>query len=66
MVEIRQVWDRVEGIGIRKVAGKHSLTVGELIGLAVLLLGVYQYMRGKGKKWLYVGVGATAITQILF
>ena len=66
MVELNQIKDRVEGVMIRKVYGKHSLTVGEVLGIIALIYGVYKYKKTGKKNWLYFGLGATIVAQALF
>jgi len=66
MVSVNEVINKIDVEGARKIWGKHSLTLGELFGIAVMIYCIYQFYKGKGKKWLYAGIGFNVLMEILF
>jgi len=66
MADVKEVLNKIEVEGARKVWGKHSLSVGELIGIVVMIYCLYMFYKGKGKKWLYIGVAFNVLMEILF
>lgn len=60
------ITSQIEGTLGRKVWGERSFTIGDMIGLAVLGVGIYMAKTKKSAKWLYGAAIVCAILVILF
>lgn len=60
------ITSQIEGTLGRKVWGERSFTIGDMIGLAALAVGIYMAKQKKSAKWLYGGAVVCAILVILF
>jgi len=56
--------ETVKNYGYKKIWGEHSLTVGELIGLAIGLLVIWFNWFGKWSFW--IGAAVILIATTLF
>jgi len=59
--------NKIDRYGVKKVAGEHSLTAGELV-FTLIGLGVIAYalMKHKGNKWIIAGLAVIVIGELIW
>jgi len=61
-----EIINKVERLGTTRVWGKHTLTVGELIGVIIGGAMVYWGLKKGKRRYVYLGIGVIVLTEVLF